>query len=156
MAQALIDVHDLTYAYPDGTRALDGLTLHIEVGESVGLVGPNGAGKSTFILHLNGFLRGQGLIRIHEKELIEHNLRDVRRMPEGGLKSVLYHVAVYLGRTDLPLERFAPQRSEVAELAYFDDAAIDRMLIEGRLAPNMAFAWLAYGRRLLSLAGRSW
>jgi len=80
MGQALIDVHDLTYAYPDGTKALDGLTLHIEVGESVGLVGPNGAGKSTFILHLNGFLHGQGLVRIHEKELIEHNLRDVRRM----------------------------------------------------------------------------
>ena len=80
MGQALIDVHDLTYVYPDGTKALDGLTLHIAVGESVGVVGPNGAGKSTFILHLNGFLQGQGLVRIHEKELTEHTLRDVRRM----------------------------------------------------------------------------
>ena len=79
MADALIDVHDLTYVYPDGTRALDGLSLHVEVGESVGLVGPNGAGKSTLILHLNGTLRGEGLVRIHGIELSKHNLRDVRR-----------------------------------------------------------------------------
>jgi isopentenyldiphosphate isomerase len=87
---------------------------------------------------------------------LQSNLRDVRRMPGGGLKNVLYHVAVYLGRTDLPTERFAPQRSEVSELGYFDAADVDRMLVEGRLAPNMAFAWLAYGQRLLGLAGQSW
>jgi len=80
VAEALIDVHDLTYVYPDGTRALDGLSLHIEVGEAVGLVGPNGAGKSTFILHLNGILHGEGLIRIHGQELTTHHLREVRRM----------------------------------------------------------------------------
>lgn len=80
MAEALIDVHDLTYVYPDGTKALDRLSLHIAVGEAVGLVGPNGAGKSTLILHLNGTLRGQGVVRIHGLELSRHNLRDVRRM----------------------------------------------------------------------------
>ena len=80
MAEALIDVHDLTFVYPDGTKALDGLSLHIEVGESVGLVGPNGAGKSTLILHLNGTLRGEGVVRIHGVELDKHHLRDVRRM----------------------------------------------------------------------------
>jgi cobalt/nickel transport system ATP-binding protein len=80
MADALIDVHDLTYVYHDGTRALDRLSLHIAVGEAVGLVGPNGAGKSTLILHLNGTLRGQGTVRIHGVELDKHHLRDVRRM----------------------------------------------------------------------------
>jgi len=80
VADALIDVHDLTYVYHDGTRALDGLSLHIKVGESVGLVGPNGAGKSTFILHLNGTLRGSGVVRIHGVELDKHHIRDVRRM----------------------------------------------------------------------------
>ena len=80
MAEALIDVHDLTYVYHDGTKALDGLSLHINVGESVGLVGPNGAGKSTLILHLNGTLRGEGVVRIHGVELDKHHVRDVRRM----------------------------------------------------------------------------
>ena len=80
MADALIDVHDLTYVYHDGTKALDRLCLHIAVGEAVGLVGPNGAGKSTLILHLNGTLRGEGIVRIHGVELDKHHIRDVRRM----------------------------------------------------------------------------
>ncbi|OJW18728.1 MAG: cobalt ABC transporter ATP-binding protein [Planctomycetales bacterium 71-10] len=49
----------LTYDYPDGRRALDGVDLAIAAGESAALVGPNGAGKSTLLLHLNGLLPGR-------------------------------------------------------------------------------------------------
>lgn len=57
-----IEVKDLVYKYPDGTRALNGVTFRIAPGDKVALVGPNGAGKSTLILHLNGILRGEGQV----------------------------------------------------------------------------------------------
>ena len=81
---------------------------------------------------------------------LQLNLRDVRIAPAGaGLRNVLYHVAIYEGRTDLPIDGFRRQPSEIDALAYFAVAEIDRMLLDGALAPNMAFLWLAYGHRLL-------
>ena len=81
----------------------------------------------------------------------QKNLRDVRHAPGGGLRNVLYHVAVYAGRTDIPLGSFAPQAAEIVELRYVAAAEVDRLLLAGELAPNMAFLWLTQGLGLLSL-----
>jgi hypothetical protein len=78
------------------------------------------------------------------------NLRDVRRAPGGGLRNVTYHVASYLGRTELELAAFRPQPSEIDELRFFSAAEVDAMLLAGGLAPNMAFLWLARGHELLA------
>lgn len=85
---------------------------------------------------------------------LQRNLRDVRHAPGGGLRNVVYHVAIYLGRTDIPREDFRPQAAEVEDLRYFPAPAVDQMLLEGSLAPNMAFLWLTHARALLELAGR--
>jgi hypothetical protein len=78
----------------------------------------------------------------------QRNLRDVRHAPGGGVRNVLYHLAIYAGRSDLPIESYRPQPSEIAELRYFDFAGVDRLLLEGALAPNMAFLWLTQAEAL--------
>jgi len=57
-----IEVKDLSFAYPDGKRALDNLHLAVASGETVGLVGPNGAGKTTLFLCLAGVLPAQATL----------------------------------------------------------------------------------------------
>lgn len=78
-----LEIHNLHYAYPDGTPALRGISLSIAPGECVGLIGPNGAGKSTLMLHLNGLLPdtldGQSAIRINGQPITPDNAFAIRR-----------------------------------------------------------------------------
>ena len=53
----VLDARALTYAYPGGVLALDGLSLAVTRGRKLAVLGPNGAGKSTLLLHLNGTLK---------------------------------------------------------------------------------------------------
>jgi cobalt/nickel transport system ATP-binding protein len=78
MDKTVIDIKDLRFAYPDGTRALNGVTLKVAKGESLGLIGSNGAGKSTLLLHLNGILRGEGQVRILGLKVTEKNAPQLR------------------------------------------------------------------------------
>jgi cobalt/nickel transport system ATP-binding protein len=59
-----VHARGLTYRYPDGTPALDGLDLDVGHGERVAVLGPNGAGKTTLMLHLDGLLRGEGSLEV--------------------------------------------------------------------------------------------
>lgn len=45
----MIEMQDVWKEYPNGTSALNGISVHIQKGEFVYVVGPSGAGKSTFI-----------------------------------------------------------------------------------------------------------
>jgi cobalt/nickel transport system ATP-binding protein len=76
---AAVEVDGLRYQYPDGTEALRGVAFFARQGEKVALIGPNGAGKSTLLLHLNGLLRGEGLIKVFGERVREETLHHIRR-----------------------------------------------------------------------------
>ena len=91
---------------------------------------------------------------LFRRAALQLNLRDVRLLPGGGVRNVVYHVASYLGRTDVPIEGFRPAAGEIAGLRYAAPAEVDALLVSGGLAPNMAFLWLTHARALLELASR--
>ena len=63
--ETVVEVEDLEFAYPDGTKAIKGVDLKVHKGEFVSIVGQNGSGKTTLVKHLNGLLRPtRGTIRI--------------------------------------------------------------------------------------------
>ncbi len=75
----MVRLEDVGYAFPDGTRALDAVSLAIDPGERVALLGPNGAGKSTLILALAGLLRASGRLRVCGHDLAAQRLDGLRR-----------------------------------------------------------------------------
>jgi cobalt/nickel transport system ATP-binding protein len=80
MNRPALEVHDLLFAYPDGTQALFGVSLVIERGERVALLGPNGAGKTTLVMHLNGIHACQkGSVTVGGLPVVKQNLREIRR-----------------------------------------------------------------------------
>lgn len=52
----LIEASNLSYTYPDGTRALADVSVSVRAGEFTAVVGPNGGGKSTLLLNVKGVL----------------------------------------------------------------------------------------------------
>jgi energy-coupling factor transport system ATP-binding protein len=56
----LLSVENLSHTYPDGTTALENVSLNIHEGEYLVIVGQNGAGKSTLVKHFLHLLSPTG------------------------------------------------------------------------------------------------
>jgi cobalt/nickel transport system ATP-binding protein len=60
MPENILETRSISYSYPDGTKALDQVSIRIKKGSKVAVLGSNGAGKSTLFLNLNGVLKPTG------------------------------------------------------------------------------------------------
>ncbi|MFC1989276.1 energy-coupling factor ABC transporter ATP-binding protein [Chloroflexota bacterium] len=77
--EAVVNIDNLSFCYPDGQQALTNVSLTIYRGETVALIGPNGAGKSTLLLHLNDILSsGNGVVNVLGRPVDGNNRRWVR------------------------------------------------------------------------------
>lgn len=77
-----LELNNVGYVYPDGTRALQGVTLTIRRGEFVGITGPSGSGKSTLMLLLLGLIEPtDGTISIDGRDFSDPAV--VRRWQNG-------------------------------------------------------------------------
>ena len=54
---SFVNINSVSFTYPDGTVAIDNISLSIEKGEKVAIVGQNGAGKTTAVKMMNGLLK---------------------------------------------------------------------------------------------------
>lgn len=81
----LLELDDVSFAYPDGTPVLRGVSLQVPAGSRVALVGPSGAGKSTILALIEGFYPvGSGAVRWAGT--------DVRELPRAALRARLGYV----------------------------------------------------------------
>ena len=76
----MIEIKNLCVDYPDGTRAVDDLSLTLGDGETVALIGANGAGKTSFMLSLVGVLPiASGSVIVDGVELTKKTINDIRK-----------------------------------------------------------------------------
>lgn len=88
----LLDVQDLCKQF-GGLMAVNGLSLHVDEGEIVGLIGPNGAGKTTAVNLISGLLpRSSGVIRFAGSDISSQGASTRARK---GLVRTFQHTAIY-------------------------------------------------------------
>ena len=113
--QPIISINNLSYHYPDNTKALDCIHLQIMPGEKVALLGANGAGKSTLLLHLNGIIPSENCIQVAGQPLTPDTASQIRG-----------HVGLVFQNPDDQL--FSPTvREDVAYGPYYQGLELDEI-----------------------------
>jgi len=135
----LIEAKDIAKVYPDGTAALDGISLKIDKGEFVAIMGPSGSGKST-LLHVLGFLDHptSGTYKFEDKRMekySEDEMASVRNKKLGFVFQAfnLLPRASVLENVKLPLLYSDKKESEWDKLA---EKAIEAVGLSHRINHN--------------------
>ena len=80
LTNATLEFKNISFIYPDGTRALKNLSAKIEGGKKVGLVGISGSGKTTFLNLIPRFFNLEhGQILVDGQNINNINLNSLRK-----------------------------------------------------------------------------
>ncbi len=106
---SVLEISNLSYAYPDKTLALKDVSFKIPAKNKVAILGANGSGKSTLLQHLNGLTLAQsGSVSVLGQQISKANLREIRKMvgivfdnPDEQLFSTLVYDDIAFGPRNL-------------------------------------------------------
>ena len=138
-AEILLDVRDLTVEFATQAgplRAVDGVDLHVDRREIVGLVGESGSGKSTVGLSLMRLLPPAAtidpgsLVVLDGKDLVPLALPEMRRVRGNDISMTFQDPMTFLN----PVLRIGPQITE---------AIREHQAVDDREARKMALEWIA-------------
>ena len=121
MTTPLLEIDNLrTWFYTDAgiARAVDGVSIRVEAGETVGIVGESGCGKSVTALSILRLIRAPGriepgsTIRFEGKDLLALEERDIRRVRGNRIAMVFQEPMTALN----PVFTVGDQIAEVARI----------------------------------------
>lgn len=137
-----VSTQDLSYEI-EGNLLLDGVTMHADRGQLVGLIGPNGAGKSTLLRTISGILRNRdGSVKLDGTDIRELSTREVATalalVPQiapytygfTSIELVLMGRYPHLGRFQIEGredDRIAREAMRLTEIEEFADRTLDTL-----------------------------
>ena len=80
-AVPLVSLAGVSKRFPNGTLALDNVSLDIPEGQLLSLIGLSGSGKSTLLRHVNGLLRPtSGVVEVNGTQVSSASNRELRKV----------------------------------------------------------------------------
>ncbi|AKN29590.1 cobalt ABC transporter ATPase [Clostridium carboxidivorans P7] len=114
MSEYIIETKDLSFNYPDGTKALKNVNIKIEKGKKISFIGVNGSGKSTLFLNFNGVLKPNSGDLVYKGDVVKYNSKSLLQLrknvgivfqdPENQLFSASVYQEVSFGAMNLKLQ----------------------------------------------------
>ncbi|EET86344.1 conserved hypothetical protein [Clostridium carboxidivorans P7] len=80
MSEYIIETKDLSFNYPDGTKALKNVNIKIEKGKKISFIGVNGSGKSTLFLNFNGVLKPNSGDLVYKGDVVKYNSKSLLQL----------------------------------------------------------------------------
>jgi ABC-type multidrug transport system fused ATPase/permease subunit len=109
--EGVLELRNLSFAYPGGTQVLKGVSAQILPGQLTALVGPSGAGKSTLLrLLLTLYLPQEGSVLLDGRPFQEYDLTFLRQ----AIAWVPQEPLLFGGSVEENLRAFAPQADREA------------------------------------------